>query len=100
MEACYKQLDAVRERGGVVGLNYATSFLRPDGMTNADFLHTAGCQIGKVTYSTRSTVVSRQRPLGGLARKTTRTAATGHDDLHTLLLGNDQPPALGDCWAK
>jgi membrane dipeptidase len=31
-----RQLDAVAERRGVVGLNYATSFLRPDGMMRAD----------------------------------------------------------------
>lgn len=30
-----RQLDAVRETGGMVGLNYATSFLRPDGRENA-----------------------------------------------------------------
>ena len=31
-----KQLDAVRESGGVVGLNLAVSFLRPDGRNDAD----------------------------------------------------------------
>ena len=31
-----RQLDAIRERGGLVGLNYATAFLRPDGRMNAD----------------------------------------------------------------
>jgi membrane dipeptidase len=31
-----KQLAAIRESGGVVGLNYATCFLRPDGKMNAD----------------------------------------------------------------
>ncbi len=31
-----RQLDAIRESGGVVGLNYATAFLRPDGAMNAD----------------------------------------------------------------
>ena len=30
------QLAAIRETGGVVGLNYAVSFLRPDGAANAD----------------------------------------------------------------
>jgi len=30
-----KQLDAIRETGGIVGLNYATAFLRPDGQENA-----------------------------------------------------------------
>lgn len=30
------QLAAIRESGGVVGLNFATSFLRPDGQMNAD----------------------------------------------------------------
>ncbi|MBS1181398.1 MAG: Microsomal dipeptidase [Proteobacteria bacterium] len=30
-----RQLAAVRETGGMVGLNYATSFLRPDGQENA-----------------------------------------------------------------
>lgn len=30
-----KQLDAIRETDGMVGLNYATSFLRPDGQENA-----------------------------------------------------------------
>ena len=30
-----RQLDAIRETGGMVGLNYATSFLRPDGQENA-----------------------------------------------------------------
>jgi len=30
------QLAAIRESGGVVGLNYAVSFLRPDGGKNAD----------------------------------------------------------------
>src|SRR5690606_7904938 len=30
-----KQFDAIRERGGLVGLNYATAFLRPDGRMNA-----------------------------------------------------------------
>ncbi len=29
-----RQLDAIRERRGVVGLNFATSFLRPDGRMN------------------------------------------------------------------
>ena len=31
-----KQLDAIAERGGVVGLNYAVAFLREDGALNAD----------------------------------------------------------------
>lgn len=31
-----KQLDAVRDSGGVVGLNYHVGFLRPDGAHNAD----------------------------------------------------------------
>ncbi|MBB3772649.1 membrane dipeptidase [Angulomicrobium tetraedrale] len=31
-----RQLDAVRESAGVVGLNYATTMLRPDGQENAD----------------------------------------------------------------
>ncbi|SHF98975.1 membrane dipeptidase [Kaistia soli DSM 19436] len=31
-----RQLDAIRERGGVVGLNFATAFLRPDGRMVAD----------------------------------------------------------------
>lgn len=30
-----RQLDAVRERGGLVGLNFATTMLRPDGRENA-----------------------------------------------------------------
>ncbi len=30
-----RQLDAIRETGGLVGLNYATAFLRPDGRMNA-----------------------------------------------------------------
>jgi membrane dipeptidase len=30
------QLDAVAERGGLVGLNFATGFLRPDGLRGAD----------------------------------------------------------------
>ena len=30
-----RQLDAIHETGGMVGLNYATSFLRPDGQENA-----------------------------------------------------------------
>lgn len=30
-----KQLDAIRESGGLAGLNYATAFLRPDGRMNA-----------------------------------------------------------------
>ena len=31
-----RQLDAIRERGGLVGLNLAVSFLRPDGRNDAD----------------------------------------------------------------
>ncbi|MFP5076844.1 dipeptidase [Rhizobium sp. YIM 134829] len=31
-----KQLDAIRERRGLVGLNYATTMLRADGLENAD----------------------------------------------------------------
>lgn len=31
-----KQLDAIRESDGLVGVNYAVSFLRPDGKRNAD----------------------------------------------------------------
>jgi membrane dipeptidase len=31
-----RQLDAIRERRGIVGLNYATTMLRPDGQENAD----------------------------------------------------------------
>jgi membrane dipeptidase len=31
-----KQLDAVRDSGGVVGLNYHVGFLRPDGQNSAD----------------------------------------------------------------
>lgn len=31
-----RQLDAIRETGGLVGLNYATAFLRTDGRMNAD----------------------------------------------------------------
>ncbi|MFE0754366.1 dipeptidase [Inquilinus sp. NPDC058860] len=31
-----RQLDAIRESGGMVGLNFATAFLRPDGSMNAD----------------------------------------------------------------
>ena len=31
-----KQLDAIRESHGVVGLNFGTAFLRPDGRMNAD----------------------------------------------------------------
>jgi membrane dipeptidase len=31
-----KQLSAIRETGGMVGVNFATSFLRPDGARNAD----------------------------------------------------------------
>ena len=31
-----RQLDAIRESRGVVGLNFATAFLRPDGSMNAD----------------------------------------------------------------
>ncbi len=30
------QLDAIRETGGLVGLNFAAGFLRPDGQSNAD----------------------------------------------------------------
>lgn len=31
-----RQLDAIAESGGIVGLNFATVFLRPDGRRNAD----------------------------------------------------------------
>jgi membrane dipeptidase len=31
-----KQLAAIRDTGGIVGVNFATSFLRPDGHQNAD----------------------------------------------------------------
>jgi membrane dipeptidase len=31
-----KQLDAIRDSGGMVGLNFATGFLRPDGAMRAD----------------------------------------------------------------
>jgi membrane dipeptidase len=31
-----KQLDAIRESGGMVGMNFAVSFLRPDGRHEAD----------------------------------------------------------------
>lgn len=31
-----RQLDAIRERGGLVGVNYAAAFLRPDGRMNPD----------------------------------------------------------------
>jgi membrane dipeptidase len=31
-----KQLAAIRESGGMVGVNFATSFLRPDGLRDAD----------------------------------------------------------------
>ncbi|GAA3093553.1 dipeptidase [Rhizobium viscosum] len=31
-----RQLDAIRERRGLVGLNYATAMLRPDGRSDAD----------------------------------------------------------------
>lgn len=31
-----KQLDAIRDSDGMVGLNFAVSFLRPDGQNNAD----------------------------------------------------------------
>src|SRR5712671_621822 len=31
-----KQFAAIRERGGMVGVNFATSFLRPDGVRDAD----------------------------------------------------------------
>jgi membrane dipeptidase len=31
-----KQLAAIRDSGGLVGVNYAVSFLRPDGARNAD----------------------------------------------------------------
>ncbi len=31
-----RQLDQIRERRGMVGLNFATSFLRPDGQSDAD----------------------------------------------------------------
>ena len=31
-----RQLDAIRERKGIAGLNYATTMLRADGMENAD----------------------------------------------------------------
>jgi membrane dipeptidase len=31
-----RQLDAIRERKGIAGLNYATTMLRPDGLENAD----------------------------------------------------------------
>ncbi|WP_026872337.1 dipeptidase [Inquilinus limosus] len=31
-----RQLDAIRDSGGLVGLNFATAFLRPDGSMNAD----------------------------------------------------------------
>ena len=31
-----KQLDAIRDTGGMVGINFATSFLRPDGQTTED----------------------------------------------------------------
>ena len=31
-----KQLDAIAETGGMVGLNYATCFLRPDGQRGTD----------------------------------------------------------------
>src|SRR5690606_18222724 len=30
-----RQMDAIRERGGLVGINYATAFLRPDGRRDA-----------------------------------------------------------------
>ncbi len=31
-----KQLDAIKDSGGIVGLNYATTFLRPDGHESSD----------------------------------------------------------------
>lgn len=31
-----RQLDQIRERGGIVGVNFATSFLRTDGQSNPD----------------------------------------------------------------
>ena len=31
-----RQMDAIRERKGIAGLNYATTMLRPDGLENAD----------------------------------------------------------------
>ena len=31
-----QQLNAIRETGGIVGVNFATSFLRPDGRRDAD----------------------------------------------------------------
>jgi membrane dipeptidase len=31
-----RQLDAIKERGGVVGLNFATCFIRPDGRVDVD----------------------------------------------------------------
>ncbi|MCW4117071.1 dipeptidase [Aurantimonas sp. MSK8Z-1] len=31
-----RQLDAIRDSGGMVGLNFATAFLRPDGRTRGD----------------------------------------------------------------
>src|SRR5208337_1327101 len=31
-----QQLIAIRETGGIVGINFATSFLRPDGRRDAD----------------------------------------------------------------
>jgi membrane dipeptidase len=31
-----RQLDAIRDTGGMVGLNFATVFLRPDGRSSAD----------------------------------------------------------------
>lgn len=32
-----RQLETIRDSGGMVGLNFATSFLRPDGMASPDF---------------------------------------------------------------
>jgi membrane dipeptidase len=32
-----RQLGLIRDSGGMVGLNFATSFLRPDGMATPDF---------------------------------------------------------------
>jgi membrane dipeptidase len=36
LEPAFAQLAAIRETGGMVGVNFATSFLRPDGRQDAE----------------------------------------------------------------
>ena len=98
-----RQLDAIRDTGGMVGLNFATAFLRPDGRRDPDtgwdvilrhldhLLERLGEDgVGLGSDFDGATVPAALGDVAGLPRLLDALAAHGHDDalIRRLAHGN------------